>query len=566
VRRLALALGLAAACTGTVGDPLPQGGGTAPTTQPMPGGPANPMPGTTPAPGAPPPAGAACPGPDMVGRRALRRLTIPELEATIRATFGLDAKQWQGLTLPSDAGSDDGFTNNIDQLTVSPEYARGALESSRKVAALVSSDPMLGTLLPCAASGGPSCADTFVTSFGTKLYRRPLTPAEKARYLALYDKTSAEGFRSFVYWATSTMLQSPHVIYRSELGEPDGNGRFKLTAYEVASLLSYTFTGGPPGADLMQLAAQNKLSTAADVQAAARGLVFDGANVRPAFRDVVLRFTDQWLGLSHLGNVKKDAALYPDFSSTVQASMAEETRRFISAVVLEDRGKVTDLFTAPYTLVDATLARYYGFGTGGAGFVRVNRPAEWGVGLLAQGSLLSVGANSLSTSPTRRGHLIRTGMLCNVVPPPPPVVDPIPEPTEARTTRQRYEEIHGQNPSCKSCHQMMDQIGFAFEHLDAAGRYRAREGKFDIDDSAVVSGTSQGDLRVQGPAALARAIAPLPEVNDCLAAYLAAYALGVAHDSARCLVGSATADLRAGGSIVDFYVAMARSDHFRLRQ
>ena len=40
-----------------------------------------------------------------------------------------------------------------------------------------------------------------------------------------------------------------------------------------------------------------------------------------------------------------------------------------------------------------------------------------------------------------------------------------------------------------------------------------------------------------------------------MAAYLAAYALGMSHDSAQCLVSSATAELRKGGSIVDFYVA-----------
>ena len=46
------------------------------------------------------------------------------------------------------------------------------------------------------------------------------------------------------------MLQSPRVLYRSELGKADGAGKFKLTPYEVASALSYTFTGGPPDAAL----------------------------------------------------------------------------------------------------------------------------------------------------------------------------------------------------------------------------------------------------------------------------------------------------------------------------
>ena len=128
-----------------------------------------------------------CPGNgnETIGLRALRRLTIPEFEATIRAAFGLDAKQWPGLTVPPDTGSEDGFTNNVDKLLVSPDYAKGGDGlQPRGLGAGGSADPVLTRLLPCAATGGPACAETFVTTFGPKLYRRPLTPAEKARYLA----------------------------------------------------------------------------------------------------------------------------------------------------------------------------------------------------------------------------------------------------------------------------------------------------------------------------------------------------------------------------------------------
>ncbi len=581
LRLLALVLpGLAvgaAGCTGSIngGAPADPGKPSTPGAPPpsgrpeMPGQPGASTPPATPDPTAPPPsAQVACPtgATDTVGRRSLRRLTIPELETTIRTVFGLDAKQWTGLNVPPDTGSDDGFTNNVDQLTVSPEYARGLQDSSRQIAGLVSADPLLGKLLPCAATGGQPCAETFVDQIGARLYRRPLTAAEKARYVSLFQQTGAEDFKSFVYWATSTMLQSPNVLYRSELGEPDGKGRFKLTPYEVASQLSYTFTGGPPTPELLQLAAASKLGTAAEVEAAARALIYDGTTVRPAFRAVLLQFVDQWLGLPRLANVRKDAMLYPEFSPKIQDALAEETRRFLGAVVLEDKGTIATLFTAPYTFVDATLSKYYGFGAvTGTDFQRVNRPAGWGVGLLAQGSMMAVAANGISTSPTRRGHVVRTSLMCNTVPPPPPVVDPIPEPSESVSTRQRYDQ-HSTNQACRGCHSLMDPIGYAFEHLDAAGRYRAKEGKFEIDDSALVTGTSRGDLAVKGPTELAQAIATLPEVNDCLASYMGAFALGLGHESAQCLVRSATDQLRAGGSVVDFYLHLAASDHFRYRQ
>ena len=519
----------------------------------------------------PPSAEITCPSTttETVGHRALRRLTNAELETTIRATFNLTATQWPGVNLPSDAASLDGFTNNVDSLTVGADYASGTLDGGKKIGTLVSTDPLLTQLLPCATKGDAACADTFVTTFGAKLYRRPLTAAEKARYIALYNKVIAaqSDFKSFVYWATMTMLQSPSVIYRSEIGAPDVASRFKLTPYEVATELAYTFSGGPPAADLLQLAATNQLSTPDQVEAAARTLVFNGQAVKPAFRDIVLQFSDQWLGLTGLSNLKKDAMAFPDFTSQIQDSMGEETRRFLSSVIFDDRGSVKSLLTAPYTFVDPTLAKYYGYGAAtGVDFVRADRPATAGVGLLAQGSLLAVQANGLSTSPTRRGHLVRTRMLCTVVPPPGIVVGPIPPPSAANTTRQRYEDLHAVNPTCKACHSMMDQIGFALEHLDGAGRYRALEGTFAIDDTGTVTATSAGDLKVKGATELATAISSLPEVNNCVASYLAAYALGVSHDSAACLVSTATAELRGGTSLLDFYVRMARSEHFRSRQ
>ena len=186
--------------------------------------------------------------------------------------------------------------------------------------------------------------------------------------------------------------------------------------------------------------------------------------------------------------------------------------------------------------------------------------------MLAQGSLLATQANALSTSPTRRGHLVRTRLLCDAVPPPPPVVGPIPPPTAAQTTRQRYEELHTANASCKSCHSMMDNIGFALEHLDSAGRYRETENNFPINDTGLVTGTSAGDLKVAGAADLATALSKLPEATDCVSSYVAAYALGVSHESASCLVAGAAGELRSGGSLLDYYVRMARSEHFRSRQ
>jgi hypothetical protein len=516
----------------------------------------------------PPSAQVSCQGnsQETVGRRTLRRLTQLEFDATIRAVFGLEAAQWAGPMVPPDPASLDGFGNNVDRLTVGPDYARGALDTAKQVASLVSTESTLSKLLPCSTAGNAACASTFVSTFGPKLYRRPLTAAETTRYTALYDKVSKQGdFKSFVYWATLTMLQSPNVIYRSELGEPDGN-RFKLTQYEIATSLAYTFTGGPPTAELMQMAATNRLSTADQIETAARGLVFDAAQkVKPAFRSILGRFSDEWLGLSILDNVKKDAIAFPDFNEQIQTALGQETQRFISNVIIEEKGTAATLLTAPYTFVDAKLAKFYGYGAGATDFAKVTRPDGWGVGLFAQGGLLSVEAHSETTSPTKRGYLIRTRFMCGAVPPPPAVVSPLPEPTGAETTRKRYEDVHVAEPSCKSCHRLMDLIGFGFEHLDAVGRYREKEGAFDIDATGELTNTTKGDIKFNGPTELAQAVADLPETSECVGSYIAAYALGVSQSNVACLVRSAKDALVGGGSLLDYYIRISRSEHFRSR-
>lgn len=50
------------------------------------------------------------------------------------------------------------------------------------------------------------------------------------------------------------------------------------------------------------------------------------------------------------------------------------------------------------------------------------------------------------------------------------------------TLRQRMEQ-HRTNPSCASCHQLMDPIGFALENYDAVGRYRDKDDGEPIDAS-----------------------------------------------------------------------------------
>jgi hypothetical protein len=492
---------------------------------------------------------------DVAGPRLLRRLTGGELDAAIRNGFGLSAAEWAGPAVPADAAGRNGFTNNVDRLIVDDAYAHGLLVTAEQVAGAVVEPLVLARVLPCAGAGDEACARTFLDTVGRRMYRRPLGDAEAARYIELFERiTAEEDFATWVRWATVAMIQSPAVVYRSELGERDGD-RYVLTGYEIATALAFALTGAPPDDALLDAAAAGELDTADGVAATARALAYDDAGAaRPALRATFLAFTDQWLGLSALDNVGKSPEMFPGFTADVRAAMRAEADGYVDSVVFEQSGGVSALLTAPMNTSDPTLVAYYG-----------PRPDGWGVGLLAEGALLTINAGNEWTSPTQRGKLIRERLLCNDMPPPPPVVGDIPAPTGAETTRQRYEE-HTQLEACAGCHVAMDPMGFTFEHLDATGRYRETEGAFPIDDTGAIYGLESEPIDVAGPVELASALADRPETSSCMAAFMGSYTYGLDHHDTTCLISS-LADGLAGGqlSIADFFVELTATKHFRER-
>jgi hypothetical protein len=503
---------------------------------------------------------------DLPGPRLLRRMTLPEFTANVLAGFTLTASEWRGGFLPPDPAGKNGFTNNVDRLRVSEGYAKDLYDTAKDVAEAVTVDAVVRRILPCASTGGAACANTFLDTFGKRLYRRPLSAAEKARYIALFDKVASDGglFTDWMYWATVGLVQSPHSLYRSELGDSDG-GTYRLTGYELATALAFNLTGKPPTDALLTRAGNGDLDDAAGVAAAARELVLDGDEVRADFRAVFLQFVNQWFGISTLGNLQKSPDSFPGFTEAVRNSMLREVNAFVSHVVFDEKGGVSELLTSPTTFLDRDLSAFYGFGDGNAA-TPTERPEGWGVGVLAQGAILSVYAGNEDTSPVRRGVLVQKKFLCFEPPPPPAVVGDLPVPTGNETTRQRY-ELHSTNPDCRGCHQYMDPVGFAFEHLDAAGRFRPDENGLPIDDTGNLLIASTGDsFPFSGPTELATAIAARPETAECVASYVASYAYGLDNHDVGCLVSSLTDELRDDGlGFVDFYIKLAQTNHFTRR-
>ncbi len=135
-----------------------------------------------------------------------------------------------------------------------------------------------------------------------------------------------------------------------------------------------------------------------------------------------------------------------------------------------------DLLRADYTFVNERLARHYGIpNVYGSRFRRATFDDGARGGLLGQGSILTATSYPTRTSPVLRGNWLLEHVLGAPPPPPPPDVPALPDRGAGgrpASVRERLER-HRDNPVCASCHARMDSLGFALEHFDAIGQWRA---------------------------------------------------------------------------------------------
>ena len=131
------------------------------------------------------------------------------------------------------------------------------------------------------------------------------------------------------------------------------------------------------------------------------------------------------------------------------------------------------------------------------------------------------------TSPVLRGKFLLNNILGLPSPPPPPGVDTnlaevkpnVPPPT----IRERLAQ-HRTNPSCASCHSVIDPLGFALEQFDAIGAWRTVDESGRPVDSAA---TTLSGAKLEGLAGLRAFLLAEPEqFPRTVTEKLMAYALG----------------------------------------
>ncbi|HLV23093.1 MAG TPA: DUF1592 domain-containing protein [Polyangiaceae bacterium] len=458
------------------------------------------------------------------------RLSYAEYDRTLSDLLYLPVAA--SLNFPEELPNLGPYENHAER-TVNERLYNELTHNAEVLAERVVTDAAAYQKVVVCAPSTPECRDQFIEGFGLRAFRRPLSASERTRYRSLFDEAaelvaSGDPFRDGVRLVLEAMLQSPHLLYRIEVGSgmADGHGLL-LSQHEIATRLSYLLHGAPPDAELLAAASENRLSTPAGIAEQGRRLA-----AKAEFGERVLDFHRRWMQLDELESLAKDAQTYPEFSPELVASMRAEALAFIEDVTLSQHGTVADLLTAPVGFVDARLASVYGLPVAPSDdLVRVEHAASSErLGLFTQAAFLSGhSSSSLGTSPILRGVFLLRRVACEDIPDPPPgaqMQEPdSPPAAELRTTRD-YFSWKTSMPACAGCHLRINPAGFAFERFDGIGRLRSEENGAPIDATGTLELGQNMPMEFQGARELLQTLSTLDQVRACYAKNWLQYAYG----------------------------------------
>lgn len=500
------------------------------------------------------------------GDSPIRRMTREEYDATIRDLLGDDSHPASGFVAEEESL---GFLNQAAVLTVTQLLAEQYMSAAEDIALRAVAG--LGALIPdcdAAVDGEDVCAAMWIEQFGKRAFRRPLEADELARYQALFTHgRDTTDYATGIRLVLQALLQSPHFLYRVEFGAPDPalEDVVALTPYEIASRLSYLLWSSMPDDELFLAAEAGELATPEGIAAQARRMLEDDKA-----RTAVRSFHRQWLGLARVDEALKDGAAFAAYDDALLPLWKQETEAFLEHVVFDAEGDLPTMFSAPYSMMNAELATFYGAqGPSGEAFEKVALDPQQRAGFLTHAGILAANANFSQTSPVLRGKLVREQLLCQPLNPPPDNVDITPPEIDPNaTTRERLAQ-HSELEACSGCHQFMDPIGLGLEKYDAIGLYRETEGDdLPIDASGEIVSGGDASGAFDGGLELVAKLAESETVRQCVATQWFRFGQGRAEgpDDECTLLEIQEAFASSGYDIKELLVALTQTDAFIYRK
>ncbi|HTN77667.1 MAG TPA: DUF1592 domain-containing protein, partial [Pirellulaceae bacterium] len=336
---------------------------------------------------------------------------------------------------------------------------------------------------PDAKTTWADAARLVLKPIASRAFRRPVTPTELDRLVKISQlaQENKDNFETGIQLAIQATLVSPYFLFKVEAAPaPDAkpDAVLTLTDWELATRLSYFVWSSMPDDELFRMAATNKLREGNNLELQVKRMLADKRS-----QALVENFAGQWLTLRTLDSVQPNSRKYRQWNQKLRTAMRQETELFIGAVLREDLS-LLKLLDADFTYINQPLAELYGIpDVKGEEFRRVSLAGTPRGGLLTQASILTVTSNPGRTSPVKRGKWILENLLNEPPPPPPPGVPELEKQKALTGTLRQQMQQHRENPSCKSCHEVMDSLGFALENYDGIGAFREKDSGLPIDAS-----------------------------------------------------------------------------------
>ncbi|HEY7373014.1 MAG TPA: DUF1592 domain-containing protein [Polyangia bacterium] len=433
-------------------------------------------------------------------------------------------------------------------------------------------------------SNDATCLDTFVKTFGARALRRPLTSDEVAFYTTAYGSSTAASAAAYAD-LIGVFATAPELMYFVEHGDTAVAGQpnvYDVSPYELASRLSYQLWQTAPDDALLAAAADGSLRDAATYEAQVTRLLAD-----PRALPALDEFFQDWMKVEDLPAMDAKNA-DPTFKTFAGADLPDANLR---QAMIDDVVGMLDYYTwtAPAGISalltsdlsfarDARLAKLYGVAAWNGTGAPPALPAGQRPGLLTRALFLSTG--TANTRPIMKGVFLRTDILCDTIPPPPPGANAKPPDLGPNMTTRESVEALTEMPGtiCASCHgPVINPLGFATEGFDALGRARTAQRLFDAGgnetgskpvDTMTVPQVVVGDqTAIATPAQLMSLMLASGKVEACLARNFFRYTYARWEDTTAdgCALEDGRKALANGGTIRDLAAASVKSAAFKRR-
>jgi hypothetical protein len=450
------------------------------------------------------------------------------------------------------------FTNNEVLLSVDLRAWTDFRAAAEAIATTVTSDAaLLSGVYPGTDAPG------FISTVGRRAYRRPLTPAEVSAYQTLFDAGAAmtgdkSAFAKGAMVVLETMFQSPHFLYRTELGA-EGT---PLSSYEVAAKLSLWLRNATPDDALLDAAATpGNLDTADGVAAVAQQML-----EQPAAKAVMRDFHRQILDFDAFEDLSKTGV--QNYDESINPELAESSYLFFDRIFSQGLG-VADIYLSTTGFVGPEMAQLLGGGNAPpAGSYAERDFTGTRKGYFTQLPFLMLHARNAGPDSIHRGVSMALDMLCAPLGFFEGEIPPLPARKAGQTNRIVVDEHTRQ---CGlACHNaMINPLGFAFENFDGMGKFRDAE-EYSTETLTIdASGTfdfAGGTKTWQDADGFMELLASEPQSHICYAKKLAGYGLQrdiVVADSPL-LSAIATASV-SSASLKELMLTLVKQDAFRTR-